>query len=270
MKEDLKRNMHILLSNDDGITSKGLHCLKERFLNYGKTIIVAPAFERSSSGHAISLSKPLRVEKFSENALAVSGKPADCVHLALTGLLKTRPHFVLSGINQGANLGQDVYYSGTVAAAREGAVLGIPGFAVSLCIPFRRDKNKKTHYATASRVAEEVVEKTFSQLGGGHIKKGMETWPKGLVLNINVPNLPYSQLEGISFARQGSCIYKGPAVQRQDVRGKDYYWIGGIYSGYKKLKDTDCDLVAKGYATVTPLRLDCTDYDFLENYSSLF
>ncbi len=268
---DTEKNqiMNVLLSNDDGIRSDGVRILEKYFSKFAKTTIVAPEFEQSATGHGISLLEPLRVQQFSENSFAINGRPADCVNLALNGLLEMKPDFVLSGINQGPNLGEDVYYSGTVAAAREASILGMPAFAVSLMLPVGVKYTKK-YNSTAARVTKVVVEQTFKKLGKGDIRAGIEAWPKGMVMNINVPNVKYLELKGISMAPQGWRLSGQQCVQRQDVRGKGYYWIGASKEQYKEIKGTDYDRVNRNYVSVTPLQLDCTDYKLLDDFSTTF
>jgi len=265
----------ILCSNDDGISSPGLDVLRKRFSRWGQTMTVAPAFNQSTTGHALSLHKPLRMERLDTKTYTVNGTPADCVHMALHTILKKRPTFVMSGINQGANLGQDVYYSGTVAAAREAAVAGIPAFAVSLTLRPTGKKQKavkeiKFEYQSGARAAERVVKMVFKALGDGNIEKGIRRWPKGLVVNINVPNVPYNQISGVRLARQGRQIYGGGALSRKDSRGQDYYWIGGTHRGHERVRDTDCQVVHENNIAVTPLEMDCTDHEFLDQYGSWF
>ena len=261
--------MQILLSNDDGISSPGLVALEKKFKKWGKVFTVAPAFNQSTSGHALSLHRPLRMEQLSKNTYAVNGTPADCVHLALTTDVfgKQRPDLIVSGINQGANLGQDVFYSGTVAAAREAALSGIPAFAVSLVCRQDPQKRKiKFQYSCAAQIVEKVAKKIFVSMGNGSQSRGMKNWPRGLVINVNVPNLPYREIKGICFAKQGRQIYGGKAIRRKDSRGQPYYWIGGTHQGFAKQKETDCDVVSRKYVAVTPLSIDCTHYDFIQEH----
>ncbi len=262
----------ILFSNDDGISSPGLTALAKQFRSWGETTIVAPAFNQSVSGHALSLHKPLRMERLEETVFAVNGTPADCVHMALTGIFKRKPNFVVSGINQGANLGQDVYYSGTVAAAREGAIAGkIPSFAVSLCVPAEKRMGKINYqYETGAKAAEHVVKTLFRRIGDGSIEAAIKKWPRGLVININVPNIPYDRIKGYRLALQGQQIYDGQALKRKDSRGQEYYWIGGTHRGFSPKVGTDCQWVHEGYVAVTPLEVDCTDHSFWGAHEELF
>lgn len=261
----------ILLSNDDGISSPGLEALKKVFSRWGKVSIFAPAFNRSTSGHALSLHKPLRVATLAENTFSADGTPADCTHLALNGILKKRPNLLISGINQGANLGQDVYYSGTVAAAREAAISGIPAVAVSLVT---RGKNKggaiQFEYDSAARATFKALQMIMKEMGQGDMERALLRWPRGLVLNVNVPNIPFKRIKGYRLAVQGRQIYAGPAVRRLDSRGQPYYWIGGTHRGFERIRGTDCFLVNQDYVAITPLRVDCTDYDFITDFGRQF
>lgn len=267
-----KTKFDILFSNDDGISSPGLTALAKQFRSWGSSTIVAPAFNQSTSGHALSLHKPLRIEKLEERVYAVNGTPPDCVHLALTGILKKPPSFIVSGINQGANLGQDVYYSGTVAAAREAALWArIPAFAVSLSVPAAKRKGKiEYQYEAGAKAAAHVVKKLLKKIGEGDIATGIKNWPRGLVININVPNIPYDRIRGYRFALQGRQIYGGKALKRKDSRGQDYYWIGGIHRGFASKAGTDCQIVDEKFVSITPLEVDCTDHSFLKSHQNLF
>jgi 5'-nucleotidase len=183
----------------------------------------------------------------------VSGSPADCVYLGLRQAMKKLPDLVVSGINRGANLGQDVYYSGTVSAAREACMLGIPSLAVSLDIDFRSPPPEdKLHYASAAKMAVRLIREL----------KGTQL-PHHTLLNLNVPNLPLNRIRGLKLARQGFRYYAGSVLRRKDHRGKDYYWVGGQYKGFRKAGESDCHAVAAGYAALTPLKLDSTDLQYL-------
>ena len=247
----------ILFSNDDGVHAKGLHILAKEFTD-AKWDIVAPEKERSTTGHSLTLHKPLRLHKFHKHIFSVSGGPADCIYLGISEVVKGKPDIVISGINKGANLGQDVFYSGTVSAAREAANLGIPAMAVSLNLDFHK-KDKVEHYESAAKAAKLVLKQVLQFWGDGSEKKGFKVWPKGLVLNVNVPNLPWKKIKGLRVASQGQRFYGGKIVKRTDARGRKYYWIGGSYQGFnEKLKDSDCAWVHKGYVAITPLELDTT------------
>jgi 5'-nucleotidase len=206
----------------------------------------------------------LRVDR---DFYGVSGSPADCVYLGIRKLFESEPDLVVSGINRGANLGQDVYYSGTVSAAREACMLGIPALAVSLDVNFSKiGKEENLHFATAGRVASALVRKMMSS-------ESILRPPAHTLLNLNVPDLPFSKVRGVRLARQGFRFYSGAILQRKDHRGKDYFWVGGQYRGFKRDEGSDCDWVARGYASLTPLKLDSTDHDYfriLESEGHLF
>ncbi len=246
--------MKILLSNDDGVHAPGLRILYEELKKLGQVKVVAPLEEMSTTGHSLTISRPLRLLEIDKDFYGVSGSPADCVYLGMKQVLKTTPDIVVSGINRGANLGQDVYYSGTVSAAREGCMLGIPAFAVSLDVNFRsRKPESKLHYETAAKVAVKLIREYY--------KKG---FPKHTLLNINVPDVPMARIKGVKPARQGFRHYSSAVLKRTDHRGKDYFWVGGQYHGFVEEMDTDCAMVDKGWVAITPLKLDVTDMAFLE------
>jgi 5'-nucleotidase len=245
--------MKILLSNDDGVHAPGLKILYHELKKLGTVKVVAPLEEKSTTGHSLTLHKPLRLIPMEKDFYGVSGSPADCVYVGLKQVLKSKPDLVISGINRGANLGQDVYYSGTVSAAREGCILGIPSFAVSLDIDYKKRKSEnKLHYDTAAKMAVKIVRE--------YMERG---FPKFTLLNINVPDLPMNRVKGIVPARQGYRNYGSAVLRRTDHRGKDYFWVGGNYSGYEPDPETDCHFVDRGFATITPLKLDVTDMAFL-------
>ncbi|MBU6374499.1 MAG: 5'/3'-nucleotidase SurE [Bdellovibrionales bacterium] len=249
--------MRFLLSNDDGVHAPGLKALYRELRRLGEVTVVAPLEERSTAGHALTLHKPLRMIKVSPDFYGVSGSPADCVYLGLRKVLKAHPVMVVSGINRGANLGQDVYYSGTVSAAREASILGLPALAVSLDVDFNHVRSEeKFHYSTAAKVAVGLIRQILRE--GSLLRPPVHT-----LLNLNVPDLPFSKVKGIQCARQGFRFYSGGILQRKDHRGKDYYWVGGRYRGHRKEIGSDCDYVSQGYASLTPLKLDSTDYSFL-------
>jgi 5'-nucleotidase len=246
--------MKILLSNDDGVHAPGLKFLYEELKKLGTVKVIAPLEEKSTMGHSLTLHKPLRLLQISKDFYGVSGSPADCVYLGMRHVLKEKPDLVVSGINRGANLGQDVYYSGTVSAAREGCMLGIPSYAVSLDVDFKNRKpESKLHYRSAAKMALKVI-KEFHGRG----------FPKFTLLNINVPDRPLNRIKGILPARQGFRFYSSDVLKRTDHRGKDYFWVGGQYHGFEQETDTDCAVVHKGYVAVSPLKLDVTDMAFLE------
>jgi 5'-nucleotidase len=240
--------MIILLSNDDGIQSEGLVALEEKLRGIGEIYIVAPDRAQSSMSHALTLHRPLRVYELGQRRLAVDGTPVDCVKLALTGLLPVRPDLVISGINKGPNLGDDIIYSGTVSAAIEGALLGIPAIAVSL-VTFKDFDFRAAAEFTATmvqRIAETGI-------------------PPKTLLNVNVPSVPKTDLKGWRVTRMGKRHYSENIVERVDPRGVKYYWIGGDDLGFANDDGTDCQAVHEGYISVTPLQVDLTDYKLLQN-----
>ena len=245
--------MRILISNDDGVHSPGLEVLYREFSKLGKVSVVAPLDEKSTTGHSLTLHKPLRILPIKKDFYGVSGSPADCVYLGIREIIGKTPDIVISGINRGANLGQDVYYSGTVSAAREACILGIPALAVSLNIHFQKLTAKtKIHFESAARYALQIARR-YDEL----------SIPKHTLLNLNVPNLPLSQVKGLQLVRQGFRYYSGTVVRRRDHRGKDYFWVGGQYQGFRNDEHTDCVAVERGFASLTPLKLDTTDYESL-------
>lgn len=239
--------MFVLLSNDDGIEAAGLAALAREISSAHQIAIVAPDRERSASGHAITMDRPLRakpVESLGVPAWSVNGTPSDCVKLALTTLLKRRPDLVISGINRGPNLGTDVFYSGTVAAAWEGLFFGLPAVAVSLA----------THaagadYTLAARAARAVAERLLAKPALAHT-----------LLNVNVPALPKAAVTGVRITRLGTRRYKNVFEARQDPRGQTYYWLVGELLEEDAARDTDIAAVAEGKISITPLSLDLTDY----------
>jgi 5'-nucleotidase len=238
----------ILVTNDDGVHSEGLIVLAKALREIGDIFIVAPQTEKSAIAHSLTLHRPLRVEKMKRNVYAVDGTPADCVHLAVNAILPERPRLVVSGINKGGNLGDDVTYSGTVSAAFEGTLLGIPSFAISLV------SRSHFRFETAARFALKVAQ---------HIlKKGL---PKDTLLNINVPNLKQEEIKSYKITQQGRWAHNGSAVvEKVDPRGKKYYWIGGGELIFDKRKDTDFDAVSNSYISITPLHLDLTHYPSIQ------
>jgi 5'-nucleotidase len=249
--------MRILLSNDDGVHAPGLRAMYRELKKLGQVKVVAPLEEMSTTGHSLTINKPLRLIEMERDFYGVSGSPADCVYLGIRQVLKGMPDLVVSGINRGANLGQDVYYSGTVSAAREACILGIPALAVSLSIDFAAMKAESAlHYDTAAKVAVRLLRRM----------QRMEL-PHHTLLNLNVPDIPLRKVKGVRLARQGFRFYSGSILRRRDHRGKDYYWVGGQYKGFRKEEGTDCAVVESGYASLTPLKLDSTDLSCLASLS---
>src|SRR4030067_3629884 len=236
--------LRILVTNDDGIHSKGIIVLAKALREVGDVYVVAPDRERSAIAHSLTLHRPLRVEKIKKNFYAVDGTPADCVHLGVNAILPNRPRLIVSGINKGGNLGDDIIYSGTVSAAFEGTLLGIPSFAISLV--------SRSHFKFD--VAAQFARKVARYI----IKKGL---PKDTFLNINVPNLAEKEIKSYKITQQGRLVHNGDGVvEKMDPRGKKYYWIGGGQLVFNKGRNTDVEAVSKSYISITPLNLDLTNY----------
>lgn len=234
-----KRPM-ILVTNDDGIHSPGLKKLAEALEGIGELNVIAPDRERSAAGHSLTLHKPLRATEVAPRWYVVDGTPTDCVTLGVMGMLKEKPHLVVSGINLGANLGDDITYSGTVSAAVEGTLLGIPAVAISAVEP--SPQALAAAGAFAARLALLVLE-----LG----------LPRDTLLNVNVPA---GEVRGVAVTRQGKRSYNELIVEKMDPRGRTYYWIGGGEPTWELLGGTDYEAVTEGKISITPLHLDLTNY----------
>jgi 5'-nucleotidase len=242
--------LKFLLVNDDGISAPGLAALRGAVQGRGEATVIAPHQQHSGMSHAITIHRPLRVEDAGQG-YTVNGTPADCVIMALEAL-KLEPDYVLSGINHGANLGSDVLYSGTVAAAMEGVLNGIPSIAFSLAGP-------TDFLPEAAKVVEELL---FAKPG---FLVNPDLIPKGGILNINIPGLPREKIKGVRFTRLGVRRYNPLIHERRDPRGASYYWLGGT-PGSLESDELDIDLVAvdQGYVSITPLKLDLTNYEELD------
>ena len=243
--------MRILLSNDDGYFAPGLACLAESLAQIAEIIVVAPERDRSGSSNSLTLDRPLSLRKSHSGFYYVNGTPTDCVHLAVTGMLDIMPDMIVSGINKGANMGDDTIYSGTVAAATEGFLLGIPSLAVSLVDASRGN------YLAAARVAVDMVER---------FKKNEIQSP--VLLNINVPDIEYQQLQGIEVTRLGRRHKAEPVIKSQNPRGETVYWVGAAGPAQDAGKGTDFYAVQHHRVSVTPLQIDLTRYDQLELITS--
>jgi 5'-nucleotidase len=240
--------MHFLISNDDGIDARGIQVLADRLRSLGQVTIVAPDQNRSGASNSLTLDAPVRIREITDGCFRVSGTPSDCVHIALTGLLGEDPDIVVSGINSGANLGDDVIYSGTVAAAMEGRFLGLPAIAVSLVF-----EEKPEHYATAAIAVALLVERLR-----------MDPLPADTILNMNVPDLPWEAIRGFEVTRLGHRHRAEPVIRMMDPRGTPMYWIGPAGPGQDAGPGTDFDAVRRGFISITPIHVDLTRYQALE------
>jgi 5'-nucleotidase len=236
--------MKILVSNDDGYMATGLNVLTEALSKIADVVVVAPDRNRSAASSSLTLESPLRVAKVAENRFTVNGTPSDCVHLAVTGFLDEEPDLVVSGINHGANLGDDVIYSGTVAAAMEGRFLGLPTIAVSLV------GDRLQHFSSAAQVACELV---------GRLERA--SLPSDVILNVNVPDRPFDQLTGMVAARLGFRHKSEPIVKSKDAHGRSIYWIGPAGPGQDAGQGTDFHAIEQGAVAITPLKVDLTRHD---------
>ncbi len=234
--------MRILVTNDDGVNAPGLITLAEALREIADVVVVAPDRDRSGASHSLTLSRPLYVSHLAKDIISVQGTPTDCVHLALTGLLDKVPDIVISGINSGSNLGDDIIYSGTVGAALEGRFLGFPSIAVSLTNEFR-------HYETAAIVIRRLIH---------HLQQ--KKLEQVSTLNVNVPDVLIEDIEGFEVTRLGSRHCAEPAIKQQDPRGRDIYWIGGVGNENDASLGTDFYAIRNNRVSITPLNIDLTCY----------
>jgi 5'-nucleotidase len=239
--------MHILLSNDDGYSAQGLIALANALKEVTRISVVAPERNRSGSSNSLTLERPLRAVKTESGFIKVDGTPTDCVHLAITGLLEEEPDMVFAGINHGANLGDDVIYSGTVAAATEGRFLGYPAVAISLA------GNNPYYFSTAARIALSLL-KRIQQA----------PLPADTILNVNVPDVPLEQIQGFRSTRLGQRHKAEPVVKATDPRGRDIYWVGSAGPEQDAGPGTDFHAIRANYVSITPLQIDLTRYEGLD------
>jgi 5'-nucleotidase len=237
----------ILVTNDDGVYSKGILDLFRVIQTIGKAVIVAPDREKSAVSHSLTLHRPLKIEKIGQDVYALNGTPTDCVTIAVSKVLKREPDLVVSGINRGGNLGDDITYSGTVSAAIEGTILGIPSMAVSMV------GEKVYRFSTASKYAKKIAQMVLN-----------DGLPDDTLLNVNVPNVTAGKINGTLFTRQGKRIYDNAVQEMLDPRGAKHYWIGGGIPLWKEGNDTDFYAVKKGYVSITPIHLDLTNFNALD------
>ena len=245
--------MKILVSNDDGYRAEGIHRLRAALATLAEVTVMAPDRNRSGASNSLTLDVPLRVFESEPGVYFVPGTPTDCVHLAISGFFDFEHDMVVSGVNDGPNLGDDVLYSGTVAAAVEGRFLGLPTLAVSLCT----GSGGGGHFATGAEVARVLV----AQL----LKKPLQ---RSLILNVNVPDVPRAQLRGFRASRLGYRHRSAPVMRAQDPRGRPVYWVGPAGPEQDAGPGTDFDTIAQGYVSVTPLQVDLTRHAALPELAS--
>jgi 5'-nucleotidase len=246
--------MRVLVSNDDGVDAPGIRILAEGLRAAGhEVLVVAPDRDRSGASNSLTLDMPLRVVQRAADTWCVHGTPTDCVHVAITGMLELEPDIVVSGINNTANLGDDVIYSGTVAAAMEGRFLGLPAVAMSLA----RGETDERHYATAARAAVEIIARLL-----------VDPLPADTILNVNVPDLPWASVRGFEVSRLGNRHRAEPCVQQEDPRGRSWWWIGAAGAEHDAGPGTDFHAVRTGHISITPIQVDLTRYQALEQVAS--
>ncbi|WP_084201386.1 5'/3'-nucleotidase SurE [Geobacter pickeringii] len=236
--------MLVLVTNDDGVYSPGIVALASAMRHVGDVLVVAPDRERSAVGHALTLHHPLRVSDLGDGVFSIDGTPTDCVNIGIHKLLSKKPDIVVSGVNHGGNLGDDITYSGTVSAAMEATLMGIPAIAVSL-VTTGAGKNFSSAAAIAARLTSFVV---------------MKGLPPDTFLNVNVPDMEEDQLCPPIITSQGKREYEGEIIAKVDPRGRNYYWIGGNAPQFRDDEGTDYHAIKRGHVSITPLHLDLTNY----------
>lgn len=239
--------MKILITNDDGIFAPALQSLKRELEPLGKVVIVAPDRNQSATSHSLTLHRPFRIQDHGDDVYSVDGTPTDCVVAAWYGLVQEPPDLVVSGINHGPNMGEDVFYSGTVAAAIEGSLQGANAIAASLVT------KELTDYAEPARFVGKLARMV--------IERGL---PRRGLLNVNIPHRPWAEVRGVRITRLGNRVYRDTLVRKVDPRGREYFWIGGEEPIWGLEEGTDFHAVKEGYVSVTPLRLDLTDRSALD------
>lgn len=243
--------LRVLISNDDGVYAEGITELAEAVREMAEVTVVAPDRNRSGASNSLSLSRPIRLKHLSERLISVEGTPTDCVHIAITGLLTTMPDMVLSGINAGSNMGDDVWYSGTVAAAMEGRFMGLPAIAISLA------GDQLLNYRSAAMVATRLIR---------HLLE--DPLPAGTILNVNVPDVPFSDIQGYEVTRLGTRHCAEPTIRQLDPRGAPIYWIGPAGKEEDAGPGTDFYAVKNKKVSITPLRIDLTRYEAFDQLAS--
>ena len=240
--------MHLLLSNDDGINAQGLRSMAQALSEIADITVVAPNRNRSGASNSLTLERPLRATEQQAGWYSIDGTPTDCVHLGITGLLKEEPDMVVSGINAGPNLGDDVIYSGTVAAAIEGRFLGLPAVAFSL------NSFQPKHWQAAAQIAKQVIENIIAY----HM-------PEDAILNVNIPDLPISEIQGFEITRLGNRHKAEPCVESKDPRGKPIYWVGAAGPEQDAGPGTDFHAINNGVVSISPMHVDLTRYSAMDS-----
>ena len=249
--------MRVLVSNDDGVDAPGIRVLAERLGAVGQVTVVAPDRDRSGASNSLTLDAPIRALKMDNGHYRVAGTPTDCVHLALSGLLDDEPDIVISGINNSANLGDDVIYSGTVSAAMEGRFLGLPAIAVSLAGPGEHHDGRGHQFDSAARAVLLLTRRLL-----------VDPLPADTILNVNVPDCAWPEIRGFEVTRLGSRHRATPCIAQRDPRGRTVWWIGAAGDADDAGPGTDFDAVRRGFVSVTPIHVDLTRFQALENVSN--
>ena len=244
--------MKILISNDDGYLAPGINALAEQLASIADIVVVAPDSNRSGSSNSLTLDRPLRMQRAANGFYSINGTPSDCVHIALTGLLDQRPDLVVSGINQGQNMGDDTLYSGTVAAATEGFLFGIPAIA------FSQVDHGWAELASAAKLAKDIVLRKLDALQAPFL------------LNVNIPNRPYAALNRIVATRLGKRHESEPVIRTQDPHGNEIFWIGPVGKAKEASAGTDFHAIEQGWVSVTPLQIDLTHNAQLDRLKQVF
>ena len=258
---------YILVTNDDGIHAEGIAALAAALKKRYNVVVIAPDREQSAVAHSVTMHHPIRARKLEEDVIVIDGTPTDCVMFGVLGFLERKPDLIVSGINNGPNMGDDVTYSGTVSAALEATLLKIPGFAISLNKTIKRLHldNGIHHFASAAEVAVKISEEI--------LQSGL---PSKTFLNVNVPDIPFESIEGYEVTRLGKRVYNDRIIRRTDPMGRDYYWIGGEEPTWVSEPGTDFFALERDYVSVTPLRYDLTatdainelqDWNFFKKFS---
>jgi 5'-nucleotidase len=248
MAKQTKKKRLILVTNDDGVRAPGLKALAEHAGALGDVYVVAPATEQSGAGHSLTLLNPMRINEAAPKVIAVEGTPTDCVLLAYHRILPEKPALVFSGINSGYNLGDDITYSGTVSAAFEATLLGMPAIAVST-----GREEKRVHYDVAAKFAVKIARRA--------LKEGL---PDDTLLNVNVPNLPAAKIKGVEVTRTGRCAYGDVIVEKKDPRERPYFWIGSNNTQWERTAGTDHEAIRNDKISITPIHLDLTNHSAID------